>query len=108
MHDIALQDTRVVLVQVVFWICLLHVIGVSTFWPWWQHSLGQSIIYKTAAISAILLPTNLYYVFHIQVADSPAWQWYSVVCFGVIGVMVVWRFIALYQEQRKGRRKAKS
>jgi hypothetical protein len=102
-----LMDISNILVQLVFWLCVGFVAGTSTFWPWWKTDLGWNIILKTAIIADILLPVNLHILFGINIRTL-FWQWWGVVNFGAIGVVVTWRFAVLWTIQRYNPPPAKS
>jgi hypothetical protein len=94
-----LSDVDKILIQTVFWISVGFVVGVSTFWPWWKTDLGWTIVLKTAAIAALLLPANLHDLFGIQ-AGTLAWAWWVTTSFASVGIVIVWRFIVMYILQR--------
>lgn len=94
-----LNDLAVVMAQVVFWVSVGFVIGVSTFWPWWKTNLGLTIVLKTACIAAILLPFNLHVLLGIN-EDTIAWRWFGVIMLGGIAAVIVWRFIVMWVIQR--------
>jgi len=95
-----LSDIRDALVECVFLECILYAAGVSTFWKWWQSDFGWTIVFKTLAIAIVLLPSNLYLVFNIQVGKSLAWQWESVAGLAIVGIMIAWRFVVTWTIQK--------
>ena len=94
-----LDDLEIIVTQVVFWVSVGFVLGVSTFWPWWKNDLGWTIIIKTACITGILVPFILHLYFGIN-ESTLFWRWTTLVLFSMIAIVMAWRFTVLWVIQR--------
>jgi len=96
-------DVASVGVQVIFYVNIAFIAGVSLFWPWWRDQLGWSIIAKTAALSVVLLPAMLFIWFGPNAFTSARWlSWFATWALFLVPAALVWRFVVIFRIQRKG------
>ena len=92
-----------VAIQVIFYVNVAFIAGVSFVWPWWRDQLGWSIIAKTAALSVVLFPSMLYFWFGSNAFTQAPWlSWFSTWALFLVPAALVWRFIVIFRIQRQG------
>jgi hypothetical protein len=82
-------------------LALLFTPVVSTYWPWWEHGIGVTVIAEALAFTLVLLPAQLRLLFGINVATP----WYALLqlCALALAVSVFpWRAWAIWRIQRRG------
>lgn len=63
----------------------------SAIAPWWRSPLGRNLVALDASISLTLLPSVLHHALGVSSADTPAFAWFTVLAFGFVPVVIVWR-----------------
>lgn len=88
-------------VVVAFCVSLILPFASMSFWKWWRDSFGINLNLKDFAVALALLAAFLHYVFGINPMET--WfKWLQAVAITAIPVVLVWRFIIIYREQRRG------
>jgi len=89
--------------QVIFYVNIAFLAGVSLIWPWWRDQLGWSIIAKTVALSIVLLPAMLFVWFGPNAFTQAPWlAWVSAWSLFLVPAALIWRFVVIYRIQREG------
>lgn len=86
-------------INVVFLTSLLFPVVTRFYWPWNESSWGWNIISLELSIAGCLLPSFLYIDFRI---DDWLLRWSQVIFLAMVGVIVLWRAVIIWQTQRKG------
>jgi hypothetical protein len=90
-----------VLINAAFITSLLFVPVTSAYWPWWQSWWGRNIVILELCIAGTLLGSVLFLDFGIS---SVAFQWIAAFFLTAIILIVIWRAVMIWAEQRKGAR----
>jgi hypothetical protein len=88
-----------VLINVAFITSALFTPVTSLFWPWWQSTWGWNIVTLEACIAGTLLASWLFLDFGV---DFQALQWITAVFLALIIVVITWRAVMIWREQRRG------
>jgi len=95
------------IIQAIFYSGLAAPLAIATFWRWWESELGISICAKTIALSLALVPAMFLYWFGpTALTRSDALRWFSIVCLGLVPLIIWWRVWVIYKAQRRGSRPA--
>ena len=88
----------------IFYSAVGFVIAVSFFWPWWRSQLGWSIVAKSLALAAAVLPSMLVYWFGAGVyADVPWLAWVAIGALWLVPPILAWRVAVIWHAQRRAR-----
>lgn len=85
----------------VFFISLVFVPVVSSFWSWWRTAFGQSLVLLEVLIALTLLPATVKRLFGLD-AGTRFDLWFTVVALWLVGITIIGRAWVLYKIQRGG------
>lgn len=88
------------IVLVTFWVSVLFVPAVSTFWPWWKEPFGRATVSIEGLIGVALLPGALHQMFGVAVT-SLFFLWFGTIVLALIAPRLIWLFITIYRLQRR-------
>jgi hypothetical protein len=71
----------------------------SAIAPWWRSPLGRNLVALDGSISLTLLPSVVHHTLGVSSADSAFFAWFSVVAFGLVPCVIVWRAYILLRIQ---------
>jgi hypothetical protein len=94
-------------VVVAFCTSLILPFALMPIWKWWKDSFGINLQVKDFAIAAALLAAFLHYAFGLNPMET--WfKWLQAGAITTIPIILIWRFLIIYREQRKGALDSKS
>jgi hypothetical protein len=91
-------DNWVVLVT--FWVSVLFVPVVSTFWLWWKEPYGRATVSIEILIGLALAPGAIRRMFDIPITGI-GFLLFSSIVVALIPIRLVWLFVTIYQLQRE-------
>jgi hypothetical protein len=94
-------------VVVAFCTSLLLPFALMPIWQWWKDTFGVNLQLKDFAIAGALIGPFLYYAFGID--PFALWfRWLQDASITAIPIVLVWRFLIIYREQKQGARNRRS
>lgn len=85
-----------------FFSALVFIAAYSLLAPWWRYSIGRTIVALDAAVALTLLPQTLHMLFGVHVLSDIRWAWFTLVTFGAVPVVILWRLWIFWRIQRRG------
>lgn len=85
-------------VSLVFWLSLLFIAVVSTFWRWWHYPFGRAFMTFDVFMTITLFPSVLGLELGVPV-DNKGWQWETIFGFFAIACAIPWKTWVLFRVQ---------
>jgi hypothetical protein len=69
--------------------------------PWWRSAIGRNALAMDSALALTLLPSVIHHALGVSSADTPLFAWFSVISFGLVPIVIVWRVVLILRIQIK-------
>lgn len=76
---------------------------VSLFWPWWKHAWGINIVTLELVIAFALLPAWLNIAFGLRQSELYVFSWIQLLSVATVGIVIAWRLVLIWNDQRRPR-----
>jgi hypothetical protein len=81
---------------------LAFVIIYSITARWWRSALGRNLVAFDSALALTLLPSMVHHFFGVNTVNNAGFAWFTLIAFGFVPIVIVWRTAILIRLQLKG------